>query len=382
MGTLKRAAAIVGVGEPRAIGHIPDKSVIQLIAEASVAALKDAGLSKNDIDAVYSQSGPGPRVAQYLGIEPIIGVDSTGIGGASNVVQVARAAAAVATGLVDTVLIAHCGKNRSGREQEGREPGGGGESEWGTPFGMGAPVNGYSLAARRHMYQYGTTSEQFAEVAVSTRKWASMNPRATMREPITVEDVINSRMICDPLHLLDCCLVTDAAAALVITSAERAKDLKQRPVWILGAGEGHRPGPIWSFPDLTRSGAELSGPKAMAMAGVRHEDIDVLELYDAFTSEVVCLLEDLGFCKKGEGGAFVENGRTAPGGELPMNTQGGGLSFQHPGMFGIWTVLEAVRQLRHEYEATARQVPNARLAMAHGNGGTLNYQCSLVLGRD
>lgn len=382
MVTLSRAAAIAGIGEPVEVGYIPSKSEIQLAAEASIAALEDAGLSKRDVDAIYSQSGPASRLAAYLGIEPVEGIDSTGIGGASNAVQLARAAAAIATGQVNTVLIAHCGKARSGREEVGRQPGGEGDTQWGIPFGIAAPAAGYAMAARRHMFEYGTTSAQFAAVAVSTRAWAVMNPRATMRAPIVVEDVLNSRIICDPLHLLDCCLVSDAAGALVITSLERARDLKQRPISILGVGEAHHTEPIWAFPDMTHTGAAVSGQKALTMAGVSHGDIDVLELYDAFTSEVVCILEDLGFCKKGEGGSFVEAGRTAPGGELPMNTQGGALSYLHPGMFGIFTIIEAVRQLRHEYDGTPRQVGDAAIAMAHAQGGNLNYHCTTILGRE
>jgi acetyl-CoA acetyltransferase len=374
-------AAIVGVGESLEVGHVPDKTILELAAEASIAALENAGLSRADIDAVYSQSGPAPRLAEYLGIDPVCGLDSTGLGGASNAAHVAHAAAAIAAGQVQTVLIAHCGKNRSSRSETGQRPGGEGDPEWGVPFGVAAPVAGYALAARRHMYEYGITSEQLAEVAVATRAWASMNPRATMRDPITTQDVIGSRMICDPLHLLDCCLVSDAAGAVIVTSRDRVAETRNMPIWILGTGEAHDTRPIWAVPDITASSAGRASKAALRSAGVHHENIDVLELYDAFTSEVVCLLEDLGFCKKGEGGAFVENGRTAPGGELPMNTQGGALSYLHPGMFGIFTVIEAVRQLRHEYKDSPRQVKDAEIAMAHAQGGVMNYHCTLILGR-
>ncbi len=378
MSGLYKSAAIVGVGEPVEIGFVPKKSQLQLMAEASLAALEDAGLTMEDVDGVYSQSGPAPKLAEYLGLRPN-GVDSTSIGGASNSAQVLHAAAAISAGLVHTVLIAHCGKARSGRD-EGKQPGGA-PSQWEAPFGVAGPVSSYALAARRHMYQYGTTSEQLAAVSVSTRKWATLNPRATMRDPITVEDVVNSRIICDPLHLLDCCLVTDAAAALVVTSAERARDLRQRPVWILGGGECHTHTLLTELPDITVSGAVESSGMAYGMAGVTAKDVDVAEVYDAFTSSVVQLLEDLGFCKKGEGGPFVEGGRTAPGGQLPMNTQGGALSFQHPGMFGIWTMLEAVRQLRHEYQGTPRQVSGAQVALTHANGGVFEHQVTIILGR-
>jgi acetyl-CoA acetyltransferase len=250
------------------------------------------------------------------------------------------------------------------------------EQVWGLP----APVGSYALAATRHMHQYGTTREQLAEVAVATRKWARLNPKAFMRESISIQDVLDSRPIAEPLCLLDCCLVTDGGGAVVITSAARASDLGKQPVWILGHGESHSHFTIGSMPDLTVTPAARSGPAALEMAGVKQGEIDVAELYDSFTITVLLTLESLGFCGPGESGAFVSGQRTAPGGDFPMNTQGGGLSYCHPGMFGIFTIIEATRQLRGE--CGERQVKGARLALAHGTGGVLSSGASLVLARD
>jgi acetyl-CoA acetyltransferase len=232
----------------------------------------------------------------------------------------------------------------------------------------------------RHMHEYGTTSEQLAEVAVATRKWASLNEKAMMREPITIDDVLRSRWIAEPLHLLDCCLVTDGGGAVVVASAARAATARKPPIWVLGHGETHTHNTIASMPDLTLTGAFESGRAAFAMAGVTPEQIDVAEIYDSFTITVILSLEALGFCRHGEGGAFVSDQRTAPGGAFPLNTNGGGLSYCHPGMYGIFLLIEATRQLRGECEA--RQVPNVRLALAHGTGGVLSSAATVILGRD
>ena len=233
------------------------------------------------------------------------------------------------------------------------------------------------------MAKYGTTKEQLAEIAVATRAWAGLNPKAMYRDPITVEDVLNSRMICWPFNLLDCCLVTDAGGGVVLTSAERARDLQSHPILVLGMGEALDHNLISLMPDLTHGPARISGPPAFEMAGVTHADIDVAQIYDSFTYTVLLSLEDLGFCKKGEGGAFVSDQRTAPGGEFPLNTAGGGLSYTHPGMFGIFVIIEAVRQLRHDYaDQGARQVRDAKIGLAHGTGGVLSATGTLILGRD
>jgi acetyl-CoA acetyltransferase len=248
------------------------------------------------------------------------------------------------------------------------------------PYGPPLPVGAYALAAMRHMHEFGTTSEQLAEVAVATRKWAHLNPKAYKRDLITIEDVLSSPYIAEPLHLLDCCLVTDGGGAVIVTSLERARDLRKTPVRVLGHAETHTHNTISNMPDLTRTGAYDTGPRALAMAGVKHADLDVVEIYDSFTITVLLTLEGLGFCDRGESGRFVQGQRTAPGGEFPMNTNGGGLSYCHPGMYGIFTLIEATRQLRGE--CGERQVDGARVALCNGTGGVLSSTATVVLARD
>jgi acetyl-CoA acetyltransferase len=247
-------------------------------------------------------------------------------------------------------------------------------SPWEAPYRPWLPVTGYALAAARHMHEFGTTREQLAEVAVAARGWAALNPVAWSRSPLTVEDVLAAPMICDPLGVRDCCLVTDGGGAVVLTRAEDAR----RPVHVLGCGVAHTHRTISSMPSLVETPAVVSGAAAFAEAGLTPDDVDVLELYDAFTITPILFLEDLGFCAKGEGGAFVSGGRIAPGGSLPVNTNGGGLSYCHPGMYGIFLLIEAVRQLRGE--CGERQVEGARVALAHGNGGVLSSQATVLLG--
>jgi acetyl-CoA acetyltransferase len=247
------------------------------------------------------------------------------------------------------------------------------------PYGLPQPVGAYALAAMRHMHQYGTTSEDLAQVAVATREWARLNPRAYYRDPITVEDVLSSPMISEPLHKLDCCLVTDGGGAVVIAAEDRWPDVATRPVVILGHGETHTHDTISNMPDLTVTGAAQTGPAALRMAGVTLDDVDVAEIYDSFTITVLLTLESLGFCKPGEGRDFVAGGRTAPGGEFPVNTNGGGLSYTHPGMYGIFLLIEAARQLRGDF-AWPRQVPGAEIALVHGTGGVLSSAATVILG--
>jgi acetyl-CoA acetyltransferase len=251
------------------------------------------------------------------------------------------------------------------------------EMTYEAPYGN-TLIGAYAMAARRHMHQYGTTSEQLAEIAVVTRRHAALNPRAMYRESITIQDVLNSRMIADPLHLLDCCVVTDGGGAVLVTTEERARDLKQKPVFLLGSSESHSHTNISQMPDLTTTTAAVTGPRAFAEADIRPTDVDMAMIYDSFTITVLILLEDLGFCKKGEGGAFVQNGRIALGGELPINTDGGGLSSNHPGMRGIFLMIEATRQLRGQ--CGPRQVEGAKIAVAHGSGGFLSSQVTTILG--
>ena len=380
-----RVAAIAGVAESD-LGVVgPDRTPLQLQAQAAKLALEEAGLTLRDVDAVFSTgdqftwSHP-MTIAEYLGITPKF-TDGTNIGGSSFDAHVGHAAVAIAAGLCEVALITYGSTQRS---QRGRQLGRTGdvrlpqqfEAIWGLP----TPVGAYALAARRHMHQYGTTPEQLAEVAVATRKWAALNPRAYYRDPITIADVLASPFIADPLHLLDCCLVTDGGGAVVVVSAERARDLAKAPVWVLGHGESHTHLTIANMPDLTVTPAAQSGPRAMEMAGVTHADFDVVEIYDSFTITVLLTLESLGFCGPGESGAFVSGQRTAPGGGFPLNTNGGGLSYCHPGMYGIFLLIEAARQLRGE--CGERQVADARLALVNGTGGVLSSTSTLVLARD
>jgi acetyl-CoA acetyltransferase len=378
---LSGKVAIVGVDESDAIGVVPSKSTMQLHAESARNALRDAGLSVNDVDGLFTAGVSTLEVGEYLGIEPHY-TDNTSVGGSSFVIHVGHATTAIAAGLCSVALISHgqSGRSRIGmppRAETGQMP----QGQFEEPFGIPRPAGAYALACTRHMHQYGTTSEQLAEIAVATRKWAALNPKAFFRDPITVDDVLGSRLISYPFHLLDCCLVTDAGGAVVLTSAERARDCRSTPISVLGFGEAHDHNMISQMPDLTHGPGRISGPRAFEMAGVRREDIDLAEIYDSFTYTVLLSLEDLGFCAKGEGGAFVSGQRTAPGGAFPLNTSGGGLSYTHPGMFGIFTIIEAVRQLRHDYaDQGPRQVPDARIGLAHGTGGVLSSTGTVILG--
>ena len=371
-------AAIVGAAESDLGAVGPGFTPLDLIGQATERALTDAGLEKKDIDGLFSASVyyqmPTLAVGEYLGIRPRYS-DATMMGGSSFVSHLLHAAAAIEAGLCEVALVAYASTQLSEGGFRGvSDP----PNPFETPYRPRYPVSMYALAASRHMYEYGTTREQLAEVAVAARQWAKLNPNAFMRDDLTVEDVLASRMISSPLSLLDCCLVTDGGGALLVTSTERAKDLRMPPVYLLGAGEAHWHRNISQMPDLTVTAAADSGRRAYEMAGVGPESVDVTMLYDAFTINPILFLEDLGFCEKGEGGAFVEGGRTAPGGELPVNTNGGGLSYNHPGMYGLLLLIEAVRQLRGE--CGERQVEGAEVALAHGNGGVLSSQVTAVLG--
>ncbi|MDN4493507.1 acetyl-CoA acetyltransferase [Ureibacillus aquaedulcis] len=375
-----RIAAIVGVAESD-IGKIPGKNVLQLQAQAAKSALEDAGLTKNDIDAVFTAGNwawaPNLMLAEYLGIQPKF-TDSTNIGGSSFEAHVGHAAAGIEAGLFEVALITYGSTNRTNPSNSTfKSPL---TAQYELPYGLPTPVGAYALAAMRHMHQYGTTSEQLAEIAVATRKWALLNEKAYMKEPIEIEDVLNSRKIADPLRLLDCCLVTDGGGAVIVASKNVASKLNKKPVWILGHGESHSHNTIANMPDLTVTSARESGKRAFEMAGITQDEIDVAEIYDSFTITVLLTLESLGFCKPGEGGAFVSGQRTAPGGDFPMNTNGGGLSYCHPGMYGIFLLIEATRQLRGE--CSSRQVENAKLALVHGTGGVLSSTSTVILGGD
>jgi acetyl-CoA acetyltransferase len=373
-------AAIVGAAESD-LGEVgPGFTPLDLIGQATGRALADAGLNKEDVDGLFSASAyysmATVSAGEYLGIRPRYS-DATNMGGSSFVSHLLHAAAALEAGLCEVALVAYASTQRSGGGFRGvSDP----PNPYEAPYGPRYPVSMYALAASRHIHEYGTTREQLAGVAVAAREWAKLNPKAFKRDHLTVEDVLASRMISSPLSLLDCCLVTDGGGALIVTSAERAKDLRKAPVYLLGAGEAHWHRNISQMPDLTVTAAADSGPRAYERAGVGPEDVDVAMLYDAFTINPILFLEDLGFCEKGEGGAFVEGGRIAPGGELPVNTNGGGLSYNHPGMYGLLLLIEGVRQLRGE--CGERQVRGARVALAHGNGGVLSSQVTAVLGTE
>jgi acetyl-CoA acetyltransferase len=378
--------AFVGAGEADEIGVVPHKNALQLHAEAAATALAAANLTIADVDAFYTcgvDFMPGLIVAEYLGVRPEVS-GSNSIGGSSFVAHVHEAVQAIRSGRCEVALITH-GETRRSNRRRGVSPRPAHDDpwlpdwQWERIYGVSAPPAAYALAATRHMYQYGTTGEQLAAVAVATRRWAARNPRALHRDSLTVDDVLATPYFIYPFHVLDCCLVTDAGGAVVLTSTARARDLGVPVVEVLGSAVAQSHHQISQMPDLTVTPAARSGAEAFGQAGVTPADIDVAELYDSFTYTVLVTLEDLGFCAKGEGGAFVEDLHTAPGGTLPLNTSGGGLSYTHPGMFGMFLLIEAVRQLRGE--CADRQVPGARLALVNGMGGYLSSAATLVLGR-
>jgi acetyl-CoA acetyltransferase len=379
MSGLRGKSAIVGVGT-YGLGEAPGLSEYEIMTGAIENALGEAGLKPKDVDAVFctsmQQNMGSLTLAEYLGIQPKFS-DSSVIGGSSNLAHVLTAMMAIETGVCETALIAYASNQRttSGRLVSSSKP-----DPYEAPYNPRQPITSYALSASRHMHDYGTTREQLAEVAVAARAWAAKNPEAFMRDPLSIDDVLSARKISDPFTVRDCCLVTDGGGALVVTSAARPKDLAKPPAYILGAAMAHWHRYIANMPDLTVTAASESGARAYEMAGVKPADFDVVEVYDAFTINTIMFLEDLGFCPKGEGGRFVQGGAIAPGGTLPVNTNGGGLSCCHPGMYGMFPVIEAVRQLRGE--TGDRQIDGAELGLAHGNGGVFSSQVTLVLGTE
>jgi acetyl-CoA acetyltransferase len=379
---MRGSVAIVGVGLA-GCGEAPGWTENEISVQAARNALADAGLTTRDVDGLVCASSnsimTSLSLAEHLGIHPKF-TESTCVGGSSFVGHLIPAALALNAGLCDTVLVTYGSNQRTGvgRLEAGKFKQALDPLVFERPYKPFNPLTSYALAAARHMHQYGTKREQLAEVAVAARKWAQLNPEAFSRDPLTIEDVLGSRMVSDPLTVRDSCLVTDGGGAYVLVRADRANDFRKKPAYLLGVGAAHWHRQISCMPDLTLSAASESGPRAFRMAGLAPKDVDVLELYDAFTINTILFLEDLGFCKKGEGGAFVSGGRIAPGGALPVNTNGGGLSCVHPGMYGIFLLVEAVRQLRGE--AGERQVKNAKVALAHGNGGVLSSQITALLG--
>jgi acetyl-CoA acetyltransferase len=374
---------LAGVAETP-LGTVPDHSELSMVAIAAREALGEAGMTLVDVDGIFTNymgEEGSVQVAEYLGIQPRY-CDSTNIGGASYEAHVHHAMLAIATGRCEVALVAYASRQRSRRA---RSLGLGNEDgelirQFEAPYGVPAPIGYYAMAAARHMHEFGTTSEHLAQVAVAARAWAQRNPKAWDRDPLTIEECLASRPIVEPLRRRDVCLVTDGGGAVVVTSAARARDAARTPIRVLGAGESHDHHGLTQWRDLTTSAGVVSAREAFGMAGVSPSDVDVFEPYDAFTSSVVIALEDVGFCAKGEGGAFVEDGRLGPKGSLPSMTSGGGLSYCHPGALGLLLLVEAVRQLRGE--AGDRQVEGAGIGVCHAIGGLSSAASTVVLARE
>jgi acetyl-CoA acetyltransferase len=376
-GFQRGSSAIVGAAT-FGIGEAPGWSSHELACKAALHALDDAGLGLADVDAVFSclpsDMFSTILLSEYLGINPAL-TDNNRTGGSAFLTHVIHAALALENGSCNVALILYGSNQRSsaGKLVTPRPP-----SPHEAPYRPLNPVSSYALAAARHMHEYGTTREQLASVAVSARKWANLNPDAFARGDLTVADCTSARMVSDPLTVRDCCLVTDGAAAIVITRADRAAAAPREPVYVLGGAAATSHDSVAQMPRLTATAAVESGKRAFAHAGITPSDVDVVQLYDAFTINTILFLEDLGFCAKGEGGPFVESGAIAPDGSLPVNTNGGGLSCVHPGMYGLFALVEARQQLAGL--AGDRQIGGADIAVAHGNGLALSSQATIVLG--
>ena len=372
--------AIVGASETTELGRIPDLSQLQLHADAALNAMADARIKPSDIDGVATAGASPTEIAHYLGIAPRW-ADGTSVGGCSFMLHVRHAVAAIEAGHCSTVLITHGESGRSGVGRGGFFGGGGGASlagQFEMPYGPNGPTTMFTVGVLRYMKEFGLTHEQLASVAVVQREWAGLNPRASYREPITVADVLDSRMIAYPFHKLECCLVTDGGGALILTAAERAPDFPAKPVYILGTGESVETPMISQMQDLTTSRSfRIAGQDAMRSAGISHDDVDHLMVYDAFAHLPIYGLEDLGFVERGEAGAFIEEGHTRPGGKLPLNTNGGGLSYMHSGMYGMYALQESVRQIRG---TAAAQVEGAEVSVCLGVGGMFAASGCIVMG--
>jgi acetyl-CoA acetyltransferase len=374
--SIRGTAAIVGAAQLDTF-TTTGRSPVGLMSVAVTRALADAGLTLADVDGLFTASSyyavPTLTLAENLGIHPRH-MDSTALGGCSFIAQLGHAAAAIQSGLCDVAVIAYGSTQRS---DAGKLVSMAESSPYEQPYGLMHPIGAFGMVAQRHMAQFGTTSEQLAQYAVSAREWSLLTENAPYPTALTVEDVLDSPVIASPLHKLDCCLVTDGGGAVVMTSADRARDLRSNPVYLLGSGEAVNHRNISQMPDLTATEAARSSQRALQMAGVSIDQIDTAHVYDAFTISLLVLLEDLGFCAKGEGGSFVENGRLAPGGDLALNTNGAGLAQMHPGMLGMFLIIEAVQQLRGD--AGRRQVADARLSLVHGMGLTLAAHATAIL---
>ena len=380
MKELSNQVAIVGVDESDEIGSLPNVSQLSLHLQSIHNAIVDAGLKISDIDGIFTAGQHSPvLLGESLGITPRY-VDSTTVGGCSFIIMVGHALVALHHGLCDVAVVSHGESGRSGTGvTRSRDTSLVGQFE--MPYGFGGAPTYFGMITTRHMHEYGTSLENWADVAVSTRAWAGLNPKAKFQDPITVQDVLDSRPMFYPFNLLNICLVTDAGGAVVLTRADRAKDCAKKPVYVRGAGEGAEHTLVTNMQDLPMSRATtISGNKAFEMAGVSHRDFDHIMLYDAFTSGPPIMLESLGFCKPGEGVSFFEDGKSTPGGSLPINTNGGGLSYTHSGMYGIFPIIEAVRQQRGE--CGDRQVPGASMSLVNGMGGMLSTAGTIVLSHE
>ena len=378
---MKRSrTAVVGAAETTQLGVIPNMSQVQLHADAAFNAVRDAGISISDIDGIATAGESPESLAHYLGITPTW-IDATGVGGCSFLMHVRHATAAIEAGLCSTVLITHGESGRSGVAAAGFPVPIRGSllQQFETPYGTTGPATMFTVPVLRYLKKHGLREDALAEVAVVQREWAAKNPRATFKNSISVDDVMNSRMISYPFRLLMCCLVTDGGGALILTSAERAKDFA-RPVYIVGTGESVETPMVSQMEDFTTSRAfRVSGREAFKSAGITHSDVDHLMIYDAFAHLPLYGLEDLGFCKPGEAAAFIRERNTAPGGKLPMNTNGGGLSYMHSGMYGMYALQESVRQVRG---IAAAQVPDVKISVAHGVGGMFAASSTIVFSKD
>ncbi|MBA3655326.1 MAG: acetyl-CoA acetyltransferase [Actinobacteria bacterium] len=382
---MTRRVAIVGAALSDC-GRVDDKTAFHLHQQATSRALADAGIDKSEVDGFMS-CGTGSlapiEVAEYLGMGPMKWVDGTSVGGSSWEFYVEHAAAAISAGLADVIVAAYGSTTRANLKRGIRTAnlsfGVRGPQQFDAPYGHTLMAK-YAMAARRHMHEFGTTAEQLAEIAVSARYNASLNPGAYYRDPITVDDVQSAAMVADPFTKLHCCIRSDGGGAVVLVSEERSRDCAKKPVWVLGTGEAATYTTLSEWEDFTEAPAAISGPLAFERAGLTPDDVDVCEVYDAFTSMVLLSLEGLGFCKKGEGGAFVEDGKLRVGGALPTNTDGGGLSACHPGMRGMFLLVEATKQLRGECDD--RQVPDAKIACVNGTGGWWSSASTVLLGVD
>lgn len=379
---LRATAAITGIGLA-GMGDATGFTEMEILAKSAHTAVRDAGLKMSDIDGLFTASFnrflPALSVAEYLGINPAY-MDSTNIGGSAYVSCLKNAAMALNSGACNAVLVAYGStafsasdfhQQIAARAQLEPQP-------FEAPYAPFNPASSYALAAARHMHEYGTSREQLAAIAVAARQWAQANPLAFRRGPLTVEDVLSARMISDPLTTLDCCLITDGAGAFVMTRSDLVGPSAAQPVYILGVAASQTHRQISCMPDLTSTAARESGARAFAMAGLSAKDIHAAQLYDAFTINVLLFLEDLGFCAKGEGGGFITETGIGPGGALPVNTNGGGLSCVHPGMYGIFTVIEAVELLRTGGQS--RGLKQIDAVLCHGNGGVLASQSTAILG--